>query len=80
MENRPIELRKEIGDFEEVGACGTPAVVFPAGKILVDGQWHPFYGKGEKVGPVMQKLYDLLVGVQRGELADHNRWTHEVEI
>ena len=80
VENRPIELRKEIGDFEEVGACGTAAVVSPVGKILVDGQWHSFYGKGEKVGPVMQKLYDLLVGVQRGELADHNRWTHEVEI
>lgn len=80
VENRPIELRTEIGDFEEMGACGTAAVVSPVGKVLVDGQWHSFYGNGEQVGPVMQKLYDLLVGVQRGELADSNRWTHEVEL
>jgi len=30
------------------------------------------------VGPVMQKLYDLLVGIQRGELADVHGWTREV--
>ncbi len=80
IENRAIELRKEIADFEEVCACGTAAVLSPVGKILVDGQWHSFYGNGEKVGPVMQKLYDLLVGIQRGELADNNHWTHEVKI
>jgi branched-chain amino acid aminotransferase len=48
------------------------------GKIWVDGEWHAFYGSGEKVGPVMQKLYDLLVGIQRGELADVHGWTREV--
>ena len=80
VENRPIELRTEIGEFEEVCACGTAAVLSPVGRILVDGQWHSFFGNGESVGPVMQKLYDLLVGVQRGELPDTNGWTHEVSI
>ena len=28
----------------------------------------------------MQKIYDLLVGIQRGELTDKNGWTHEVRI
>jgi hypothetical protein len=28
----------------------------------------------------MQKVYDLLVGIQRGELADDNGWLHEVHV
>ncbi len=80
VEHRPIDLRAELGDFEEVCACGTAAVLSPVGRILLDGQWHAFYGNGEQVGPVMQKLYDLLVGIQRGELPDRNGWTCEVKI
>ncbi len=80
IEDRPVDLRKEIGDFEEMAACGTAAVLSPVGKVWVDGQWHTFHDNGESVGPVMQKVYDLLVGIQRGELADDNGWTHEVRI
>jgi branched-chain amino acid aminotransferase len=80
VENRPIDLRGELSDFEEVAACGTAAVLTPVGKIWVDGVWHAFHGNGEKVGPVMQKVYDLLVGIQRGELADDNGWLHEVHV
>ena len=80
VEERPVNLRKEMSEFEEVAACGTAAVLSPVGKIWVDQQWHKFYGDGEKVGPVMQKVYDLLVGIQRGEIADDNNWLREVEI
>lgn len=80
VENRPIDLRAELAEFDEVAACGTAAVLSPVGKIWVDGEWHAFYGNGEKVGPVMQNLYDLLVGIQRGELADVHGWTREVRI
>ncbi len=80
VEDRPIDLRKEIGDFEEMAACGTAAVLAPVGKILLDGQWHHFYDNGQSVGLVMQKVYDLLVGIQRGESPDENNWTHEVKI
>lgn len=79
-EHRPIELRGEIGEFEEVGACGTAAVLAPVGSILVDGEWHRFHGNGEQVGPVMQGLYDSLVSLQRGERDDPYGWTHEVRI
>jgi branched-chain amino acid aminotransferase len=79
-ENRPINLREEMTAFEEVAACGTAAVLSPVGRIWVDGRWHGFYGEGKKVGPVMQKLYDLLVGIQRGELPDENGWIHEVSM
>ncbi|ALO46482.1 branched-chain amino acid aminotransferase [Pseudohongiella spirulinae] len=79
IEQRAIDLRKEIDQFEEVAACGTAAVISPVGKIYIDGQWHSFYGEGEQAGPVMQKLYNLLVGIQRGELEDKFGWTHEVK-
>lgn len=79
IEQRAIDLRKEIDQFDEVAACGTAAVISPVGKIYLDGQWHSFYGSGEQAGPVMQKLYNLLVGIQRGELEDKFGWTHEVK-
>ncbi len=77
-ECRPIDLRAELADFEEVAACGTAAVLSPVGRIWFDGKWHGFYNGGDSVGPVMQELYDLLVGIQRGELEDPYGWTHEV--
>src|SRR5690606_23923408 len=79
-EQRNIDLRKEIAEFEEVAACGTAAVISPVGKIYVDGQWHGFYKNGEEAGPVMQKVYELLVGIQRGEIADKYHWTHNVSL
>lgn len=80
VEDRPIDLRKEIGDFEEMAACGTAAVLAPVGKVWLDGAWHHFHDNGQSVGPIMQKVYDLLVGIQRGEIVDENNWTHEVRI
>ena len=77
-EERPIDLRKEVDTFEEVAACGTAAVLSPVGKIWFDNKWHTFYAKGEKVGPVMQQLYDILCQIQKGERADKFGWIHAV--
>ncbi|MFM1896344.1 MAG: hypothetical protein RLZZ385_1418 [Pseudomonadota bacterium] len=79
-EHRPIDLRAEVKDFLEVAACGTAAVLTPVGRIHFDGKWHSFHDNGQSVGPVMQQLYDLLVGIQRGELADPYGWTHPVAL
>lgn len=75
---RPIELRKEIGDFAEAAACGTAAVLSPVGKIWFDGSWHEI-GEGGQPGPIMQQLYDLLVGIQKGELEDNFGWLVAVD-
>ncbi len=80
IEERAIDIRKEIDRFEEVAALGTAAVLSPVGKIWLDDTWHNFYGNGEKVGPVMQKLYDLLSELQKGECEDTFGWTEEVSI
>jgi branched-chain amino acid aminotransferase len=78
-EARPIDLRLEISQFEEAAACGTAAVLAPVGRILVDQQWHAIYKDGQTVGPIMQELYDRLVGIQMGELRDAFDWCHEVK-
>ncbi len=78
IEERAIDLRAEIDSFLEVGACGTAAVLSPVGKIWLDEHWHNFYGDGVQVGPVMQKLYDMLCQLQCGEREDRFSWTREV--
>ena len=77
-EERPIDLRAEVDNFLEVGACGTAAVLSPVGKILFDGKWHSFHDEGHTVGPVIQSLYDLLCSLQKGEREDNFGWTREV--
>jgi branched-chain amino acid aminotransferase len=79
-EERPIDLRAEVKSFEEFGACGTAAVLSPVGKLWFDNAWHKFHANGEKVGPVMQSLYDTLCQIQKGERADRFGWTQEVKV
>lgn len=77
---RAIDLRKEFPDFAEAAACGTAAVLSPVGQIWFDDAWHAIHADGKQVGPTVQQLYDLLVGIQRGERPDPYGWTHEVTI
>jgi len=78
-QERPIELRKELANFEEAAACGTAAVLSPVGSIWVDGEWHNIHKDGQTAGPIMQELYDLLLGIQIGEQPDSYGWLHEVK-
>jgi len=77
---RAIDLREEFGSFQEMGACGTAAVLSPVGRVFFDNDWHMVNGDGQTVGPVMQQLYDSLVGIQKGENEDVFGWLREVEI
>lgn len=79
-QERPIDLRAEISSFQEMAACGTAAVLSPVGKVYFDQQWHSIHDDGKSVGPVVQEMYDTLVGIQKGELTDEFGWTHEVKI
>lgn len=78
VEERPIDLRAEFGDFQEMAACGTAAVLSPVGRVWYDDAWHTVQQGPDSVGPVMQELYDLLVGIQKGEVEDSYGWVHEV--
>lgn len=78
VQERAIDLRKEFNEFQEMAACGTAAVLSPVGKIWFDDEWHVINQQADSVGPVMQQLYDLLVGIQKGELDDKYGWLHSV--
>ena len=79
-EARPIELRTEFANFQEMAACGTAAVIAPVGKIWFDNDWHTVFQGGESVGPIMSELYELLVGIQRGEKEDKFGWLYNIDL
>lgn len=58
---------EEFENFTEAGACGTAAVITPVAGIQVDDKYVPFYSE-EEAGPVTQKLYDLLLAIQYGDV------------
>ena len=57
----------KLADFKEAGACGTAAVITPIGGIEYQNKLHVFYSEKE-VGPITQKLYKELTGVQTGDV------------
>lgn len=80
IEERPVNIYEEIDQIDEMAACGTAAVLSPVGKVWFQDKWHYFHDNGNSVGPVMQKLYDSLTQLQRGEVEDTYGWTREVKI
>lgn len=66
-----IEAQKS-GKLEEVFGTGTAAVISPVGKLrYVDDVM--LINNGE-IGPVSQKLYDTMTGIQYGKLDDPFGW------
>lgn len=63
----------ELDEFEEAGACGTAAVITPISSITYKSHKHlfPYH---EEMGPYTKQLYDLLVGIQFGDIKDPNHW------
>ena len=74
VEEREIAL-SELGDFAECGLCGTAAVISPVGKIDDHGKVYEFAG----MGPVIQKLYDTLRGIQMGTVEGPEGWITVIE-
>ena len=66
----------ENGTLEEAWGTGTAAVVSPIGE-LARGE-EKVTVSGNKIGPVTQRLYDELTGIQWGRLPDPHGWTVKV--
>ena len=77
----PVEVRpvpfEELASFAEIGACGTAVVVTPVCEIRRAGTVIRT-GSETGCGPVLQKLYETVQGIQYGELADPYGWCVEV--
>jgi len=76
----PVEVRpvpwEEVASFAEIGACGTAVVVTPVCEIR-RGDTVIRVGSETACGPVLQKLYEAVQGVQYGELPDTHGWCVE---
>lgn len=65
------------GQLKEAWGTGTAAVISPIGELCYKGEKitiHDF-----KTGPLTQKLYDTLTGIQWGRLEDKYHWTKVVK-
>ena len=74
VEERPVELA-EIGEFTECGLCGTAAVISPVGIIDDHGKEIHYAG----MGPVIEKLYKTLTGIQMGTVPAPEGWITVIE-
>jgi branched-chain amino acid aminotransferase len=74
VECRPVEF-DEVPSFEEVGACGTAAVITPIRKIFDPdtNKIYEFCSDGNP-GPVSTKLYNKLISIQYGDEPDVHGW------
>ena len=77
VEERRI-AKSELKDFAECGLCGTAAVISPIGKIVDHGTEICLPSGMEKFGPVLQKLYDPLTGIQMGRIEAPEGWIMEI--
>lgn len=62
----------ENGDLEEAWGSGTAAVISPIGHMSWNGKTVTI--NGGKIGPLTQRLYDTLTGIQWGTLEDPFGW------
>lgn len=69
----------ELDQFAETGAMGTAAVIAPISSITY-GDKEFKYTSGAEVGPITQKLYAELVGIQRGDVEAPEGWVQKVEV
>ncbi len=67
----------EDGTLEEAWGCGTAAVVSPVGWLAYNGKEYEI--NGGQIGPVSQKLYDDLTGIQWGKTDDPFGWVYPVK-
>lgn len=77
VEERRI-AKSELKDFAECGLCGTAAVISPIGKIVDHGTEICLPSGMEKFGPILQKLYDTLTGIQMGRIEAPEGWIMEI--
>jgi branched-chain amino acid aminotransferase len=73
----PLEL-EAVDEFDEVGACGTAAVITPIYSIT-RGEKKWTFGKADAAGATLTRLYEHLTGIQYGEKEDLFGWLTAVD-
>lgn len=83
VEERRISIEEVMkagkdGILEEVFGAGTAAVVAPVEEVHHDGESVTFDIDGR--GPVGQKFYDTITGIQHGQIEDPFGWVTSVDV
>lgn len=73
VEEREVFL-SELPEFVECGLCGTAAVISPVGKINDHGKEIIFANSQNGRGPVSERLYQTLTGIQFGKIKAPEGW------
>ncbi len=81
VEERPISVQELLeayaaGQLTEAFGTGTAAVISPVGLLEYQGQ--EMHLSGGEIGPVAKEMYDTLVGIQKGVIADPFNWIHKI--
>ncbi|RFU94973.1 branched-chain amino acid aminotransferase [Sphaerochaeta halotolerans] len=76
-EEREVPV-SELSEFVEGGLCGTAAVLSPIGSITTENGVITMPSGMEKMGPITQKLYDTLTGIQMGRIEAPKGWIHTI--
>ncbi len=66
----------KAGKLTEAFGTGTAAVISPVGELCWKDEKLTI--GGGQIGPVAQKLYDTLTGIQYGRLPDENGWVKQL--
>ncbi|MET0851646.1 MAG: branched-chain amino acid aminotransferase [Candidatus Rokuibacteriota bacterium] len=78
---RPIGIDEVVaahksGTLAEAWGTGTAAVISPVGELAYRGE--KMVIGGGQIGPLTQRLYEAIVGIQYGKTPDPHNWTVEV--
>lgn len=68
-----LQQAAQNGTLEEAFGTGTAAVISPIGELNIHGE-KVVINNGQ-IGPLAQKIYDVLTGIQWGKLKDEFGWT-----
>ncbi len=82
-EERMIQIQEVIdgierGTLQEAFGCGTAAVITVIDSLGYRNKLHKISACKDE--PLSQKLYDTIVGIQRGAIEDARNWTREIVI
>ncbi len=78
VERRQIPL-EELAECSEAAQCGTAAVLSPIYSITDPANNKKYtFGSPDKVGPVCTKLYEMLTGIQSGDVEDTFGWVTKI--
>ena len=78
VEERQVH-KDELSSFQEIGLCGTAAVISPIGKIDDHGKEILVPSGMNDMGPVLGKLRETLTGIQMGTEKAPEGWIYEIK-